>query len=245
MGRSRGRRPGRAPDRWSGRWRQRYTPPDPLVTPRNGHRGRDFGGPVRTRRSSTAALRGGCPLATEVVLDPHDVVQLGRRDLDDLDPLDRLVSMPSADRDVLPFARAQVADGHRSVVALEMKPQPAADDEDRLVLALVVLEREAAAGLDDEDLPDVAVGVGPDQLVAPWLVDSACLGHEPRTSRSPASRSASRSSADVASVYTRTSGSVPLVRTSSHDPSSRKNFTPSFVDRGNLPATGWPPRDDG
>ena len=96
--------------------------------------------------------------------------------------------------------------GHRPVVVLEVEQEPAAHDEDRLVLALVVLERQPAAGLDHDHLAAVAVRQGPDQLVAPRLVDAPrrtrrpVAGHEPRTRRSPATSIASRRSADVASV---------------------------------------------
>ena len=87
---------------------------------------------------------------------------------------------------------------------------------DPLVLLLVVLEGEALAGLDDEDLPDVAVGVGPDELVAPGLVHPArelvgrrrrdgsatreTPAHPPLTSCSPDAMIASRTSGEVASV---------------------------------------------
>ena len=52
-------------------------------------------------------------------------------------------------------------------------------------------------------------------------------------------------SGDVASVYTRTSGSVPLVRTSIHEPSATKNFEPSPVSSVWVRTTGWPASDAG
>src|SRR5258708_21731300 len=129
--------------------------------------------------------------------------------------------MAPPDRDVRALAGSELADGHRPVLVVEMEPKPTADHVDRLVLLLVVLERQAAPGLDHQDLAAVPVGQRPDQLVAPRLVDAArldgsrrraagrrpgrpgCpthLAHEPRTRRSPASISASRISAEVASV---------------------------------------------
>src|SRR5690606_28741376 len=47
-----------------------------------------------------------------------------------------------------------------------------AEQVDRLVLALVVLEREGVPRLHVQDLADVAVRVGPDELVAPGFLDS-------------------------------------------------------------------------
>jgi hypothetical protein len=90
------------------------------------------------------------------------------------------------------------------------------EDPNPLVLHVVELERQAPPGLDDEDLPDVAVGLRPDQLVAPGLVHAPreCVlvrlpgapvpgppgRHPPRASCSPAPIIASRNSGDVASV---------------------------------------------
>src|SRR5438128_5243144 len=154
--------------------------------------------------------------------------------------------MAPPDDDMGALARPELADGHRPLVIVEVEPEPATQHHDRLVLLLVVLEGEPPTSLDHEDLAAVAIREGPDQLVPPRLVHAARfhgprsrparlahLAHDPRTSRSPASSNASRSWADVASVYTRTSGSVPLARTRSHDPSSSKNFTPSYVESGN------------
>src|SRR5262245_3427855 len=42
---------------------------------------------------------------------------------------------------------------------------------DRLVLLVVILQRQHLAGLDVQDLADVLVGLRPDDLVAPGLVD--------------------------------------------------------------------------
>src|SRR5207247_5022218 len=48
----------------------------------------------------------------------------------------------------------------------------------RLVLHIVVLEREHLAGFDVQDLADVAVGLGPDELVPPRLFDAGNgVGH--------------------------------------------------------------------
>ena len=48
----------------------------------------------------------------------------------------------------------------------------------RLVLAVVILQAQHVAGLDVQDLADVAIGAGPDQLVSPRLVHPVRhLGH--------------------------------------------------------------------
>ncbi len=67
----------------------------------------------------------------------------------------------------------------------------------------------------------------------------------PRTSVEPWRRISSRSSALVASAYTRTSGSVPLKRTSSQEPSSSQNLKPSLVLSVSVRTTFWPPIEDG
>src|SRR5688572_19233018 len=63
-----------------------------------------------------------------------------------------------------------------SRVVLEVQAQSSGAHQDRLVLDLVALQGEPLAGLDHEDLADVAVGVGPDQLVTPRLVDTTSGG---------------------------------------------------------------------
>src|SRR6202040_713154 len=60
-----------------------------------------------------------------------------------------------------------------------LEAHPAGEDVHRLVLDLVVLQAERVPGLDVQDLPHVAIGPGPDQLMAPGLLDAdgALLGH--------------------------------------------------------------------
>src|SRR5262245_62910014 len=105
--------------------------------------------------------------------------------------------MDPAGGDMARLARTEVGDLHGAGVVLEMQPEPAAEDVDRLVLRHVLLERQPLAGLDDQQLAAVPVGERPDQLVTPRLRDPAktCrrgVAHVPRTSRSPWSSSASR-----------------------------------------------------
>ena len=54
----------------------------------------------------------------------------------------------------------------------ELERRAALLHEPRLVLHLVVLEAERLAGADEEQLADVGVGLGPDELVAPRLLDA-------------------------------------------------------------------------
>src|SRR5579862_1091076 len=157
-------------------------------------------------------------LAAEVVLEADDVVELRGRDLDQRAALDRRVAMPSADPDPGAIARSELAIRDRAGGVLERQAEPSLKDVDPLVLRRVVLERQALARLDDEELPDVPVRMRPDELMAPGLLDAPrqrVLGRrrdriggahrgpaatQPRTSCSPTRRSSSRSSAEVASV---------------------------------------------
>src|SRR5690349_19591575 len=141
------------------------------------------------------------PFATEIVLDPDDVVELRRRHLEQLAALDRLEPMDPPGRDVAVLPGAQLVVADDAVLVLEVQLQPTGGDEDRLILGRMALERQSLAGLDDEPLADVSIRVRPDQLVAPRLVDAdGLVAHEPRTRRSPATSIASRPSAVVASV---------------------------------------------
>ena len=110
-------------------------------------------------------------------------------------------------------AGPEVGVAQDAVRVVEVEPKSPGEDVDRLLLPLVPLERQPLAGLDDDELAGVAIGLGPDQLVAPGLRDAsgrradepekvAFIGHahEPRTSRSPASSIASRIASEVASV---------------------------------------------
>src|SRR5262245_7106289 len=79
--------------------------------------------------------------------------------------------MSAADADMGAFALGELAFLDLAGVVLEGQEEAARDDLDPLVLRLVVLEREALAGRDVEELADVAIRVGPDDLVAPRLLD--------------------------------------------------------------------------
>src|SRR5207248_4115248 len=57
-------------------------------------------------------------------------------------------------------------------VPLEPQDDLSRQHVDRLVLLIVVLQRQHVPRLDVQDLADVAVGARPDQLVAPGLGDA-------------------------------------------------------------------------
>src|SRR6266545_7464350 len=145
---------------------------------------------------------GAGALATVVVLETNDVVQLRRRDLHQLDLLvQRLEPVNDPGGDTAVLARPQVHGSHRRLVGADVEPEPTAQDEERLVLDAMGLEGQALARLDRDDLPHVAVGLRPDALPAPGLVDDALgssvgagrrAAHVPRTRLSPASTRASR-----------------------------------------------------
>ena len=85
-------------------------------------------------------LRRGRALTAVVVLEADDVVRLGGGHLDQLTGLERLETMAPPGRHMTMLARPQVYGLDRPVLVLEMEAEPARDDVDRFVLALVVLE---------------------------------------------------------------------------------------------------------
>src|SRR5262245_63964529 len=100
-------------DRW---WRSRRL--------EGYHRVPEIGTPEMVRGPSPRPLGGARALPSEVVLEPDDVVELGRRNLHQLGPLDRLVSVDPAGGNVSVLARSepQDLDGPRGV--LERPPGP-------------------------------------------------------------------------------------------------------------------------
>src|SRR5712692_1886200 len=109
------------------------------------------------------------------ILEPHHVLHLRCRDLEDVRVLDR--------RDAMARVRGEV---HRIALAhahpLELSVQPTDLDVDRtlaheqpLVLALVVLKRQGLSLVDMDDLAQVTAGDRPADLVAPGFVDARVL----------------------------------------------------------------------
>src|SRR4051812_21133110 len=58
----------------------------------------------------------------------------------------------------------------------EVEVHQSAEDENRLVLAVVILKREGFARIDVEHLAEIPVGDRPTQLVTPRLDDSRAFG---------------------------------------------------------------------
>src|SRR5689334_103001 len=70
----------------------------------------------------------GRPLAPEVVLESFDVVDLGGRDLDQLDVRDRLETVDARDVHVRSLARPDVPGPDDPVVVLEVEPERPGQD---------------------------------------------------------------------------------------------------------------------
>ena len=114
------------------------------------------GHPRLARNVDREGSGGARPGPPEVVLDADDVVQFGRRNLDQLDiSVDRFVAVDPPDRDAPMLARLEVARPDDAVGTLEMEAQTAAQDQEGLVLHEVLLERQTPARGDEQDLADV------------------------------------------------------------------------------------------
>src|SRR6266571_1026755 len=73
-------------------------------------------------------------------------------------------------RNVKCFTRARAPLDQRLAV-LDPQDDLAGENVDRLILLIVILQREHVARLDLQDLADVLVGFRPDKLVSPGLLD--------------------------------------------------------------------------
>lgn len=119
---------------------------------------------------------GAGAFPAEVVLESDDVVEFRGRDFHHLDVLQGLEAMGAPGRDPAMIPGGHFVDLQLPGFVRQMQGHPPAHHEDRFVLRLVVLEREALAFFDEEELPDVAVRMGPDQLMAPGFFDATALG---------------------------------------------------------------------
>ena len=124
-------------------------------------------------QSRVKVLRRGRALAPVPVLEPHDVVQVRRRDLDDERVLDRRHAVHGARAEAERVAGRDLERLELAPDLAELEPRAPLLHEPRLVLDLVVLQAQRLAGADEEELADVVLGLGPDELPAPWLVDLA------------------------------------------------------------------------
>src|SRR2546425_7757142 len=113
-------------------------------------------------------IGSGAPVA---VLEPDDVVQLGRRDLEDVGVVEGRQTMAGPGREVPAIARAEADRPGLLLWLRHLEVHRAGEDADRLVLHAVVLVAERLSLADVEDLARVAIGPGPDGLVTPGLRD--------------------------------------------------------------------------
>src|SRR5439155_13372737 len=113
------------------------------------------------------------------VFEPHDVVDLGCRGLEQVGRHHRLELVDQLRLDV---ERRPLRHGplDQRLALLDAENDLTREHVDRLVLLVVVLERQHVSGLDVQDFADVAVGPGPDQLVPPRLLHTVGqLAHVP------------------------------------------------------------------
>src|SRR5262249_46867549 len=117
-------------------------------------------------------LRASIVVGSLVIVGKADhVPQLRGRDLDERHaPLGRLEAVHDARRD-----REGGAGRNEAVEAAELELEAALEHEQALVLLLVVLEAQAVALLDGEDLAHVARGLCEDELPPPRLLDELAL----------------------------------------------------------------------
>src|SRR5262245_15533750 len=104
------------------------------------------------------------------VFEPHDVVELGRRGLEDEGVLERAPAVYDPGREAERAAGADDLDVGRTPRLPDLELDAARVDVDDLVLAPVELEAELLARADEEHLADVALRGRVDDLVAPRLV---------------------------------------------------------------------------
>jgi D-amino peptidase len=123
-------------------------------------------------------------LAPVAILEPDDVVEVRRRDLDDQRVLDRRDAMDRA-RPVAERVAGDDLDRLELAADLpELERRPALLHEPRLVLHLVVLKAQLLAR-GRRAASDVRVGLGPDELPAPGLLDAPRLDRVPALHREP------------------------------------------------------------
>src|SRR5467141_2475273 len=117
------------------------------------------------------------PLGPPVtVLEPDDIVQLGRAHLED-DAIGQsleAVTRPWRQVHGLPLGEHPLGAGIG--VVREQEPEPSLVQVDGLVLALVVLQAQRLARADAQDFPGVARRAGEQELLAPRL-RQACHAH--------------------------------------------------------------------
>src|SRR2546425_4254526 len=103
------------------------------------------------------------------VFEPHHIVNFGSRGLEQVGRHHRLELVDHLRLDV---ERGSLRHGplDQRIALLDAQDDLAREHVNRFVLLVVVLQRQDVSRLDVEDLADVAVGSGPDQLVPPRLL---------------------------------------------------------------------------
>src|SRR5581483_74728 len=151
-------------------------------------------------------ILGFLVLAAVAIFEADDVVQFGRRHLEDVAVFDRRHPVHGFRRDVHALAGAHLAFDELTVL-LNLEQQLAGVQVDRLVLQVVVLQAERVPFVHVNQLADVALGLRPVELVAPGLLDARYLqAHDvtPLFARWPSAAASSRSmSSTVARRSTR------------------------------------------
>src|SRR6185437_5927993 len=131
-----------------------------------------------SQRSTRSGVAGA--FASVAVFEPHDVFELRGRNLEDRRVLERRDAVHGAGPEGEAGAGGDDLPVERLLPGLaELKSRAAALHVPALVLLAVELERERLAGAHEQDLPHIRVGLGPDQLPAPGLLDPARLEGEP------------------------------------------------------------------
>src|SRR5689334_12779037 len=105
------------------------------------------------------------------VFEPDHVVDLGGRCLEQIRRHDRLELMDELRLDMEGGSPSHAL-FDQGIALLNAQDDLSGEYVDGLVLLVVVLERQHLPGLDMENLADVAVRAGPDQLVTPGLVNA-------------------------------------------------------------------------
>src|SRR5690606_20955997 len=121
-------------------------------------------------RPSNATCDSAAPVA---VLQSDHIVEMRSRCLEDVDVGDRFDAMYRVrpDADALAFSEL---DRLERIDALSDDESHAATQQvHRLILDVVILERERVARVHVQDLADIVFRVGPDQLVSPRLVHAS------------------------------------------------------------------------
>src|SRR5881394_2918321 len=164
-----------SPGRESARTTTRYAVSPP---PASGRPPRSRTLTQPSQRKTRSGVAGA--FASVPVLEPGDVVEVRRRDLEDGRVLERgdAVHRPGPKVEARPGGDDLLVKRLLADVA-ELEPRAAALDVPALVLLPVELERERLALAHEQDLPHVRVGVRPDQLPAPRLLDLPRLECEP------------------------------------------------------------------